>query len=98
MLAHNHAIVIRVLQGQSAVLPSGSTIVLGKGTTMQVTGSVTVEGNGTCIANVPVTVNLGSTVNTLSTCYAAGAVIPSDTRLLAGRYGPVTFTHRRHQG
>ncbi|TAM65852.1 hypothetical protein [Mycobacterium sp.] len=90
------AIVIRILQGQTATLPFGSTIALGEGTTMLVEGgSITVEGAGACVANVPVTVNDGSTVTTLGRCRATGAVIPSNTRLLAGTYGAFTLSQYR---
>lgn len=90
------AIVIRILQGQAVTLPYGSTIALAEGTTMLLnSGSITVEGAGTCVANVPITINDGSTVTTLGRCYAGGVVIPSDTRLLAGSYGPFTLTQYR---
>ncbi|WP_110882042.1 hypothetical protein [Mycolicibacterium vulneris] len=89
-------IAIRILQGQTVSLRYGSTIALAEGTVMLVnSGSITVQGAGTCIANVPVTVNDGSTVTTLGRCYAGGAVIPSDTRLHAGSYGPFTLTQYR---
>lgn len=93
------AIVLRVLPGQTVTLPFGSTIALGEGTTMLVdSGFVTVEGPGARIANVPVTVNDGGTVTTLGRCCAAGAVIPSDTRLFAGSYGAFTLTQYRRAG
>ncbi|WP_406816393.1 hypothetical protein [Mycobacterium sp. M23085] len=89
-------IAIRILQGQTVTLRYGSTIALAEGTTMLVnSGSITVQGAGTCLANAPVTVNDGSTVTTLGRCYAGGAVIPSDTRLHAGSYGPFTLTQYR---
>lgn len=92
----DHVIVIRILQGQTVTLPVGSTIALGERTTMLVErGSISVEGAGACVANVPVTVNDGSTVTTLGRCRAAGAVIPSNTRLLAGSYGAFTLTQYR---
>lgn len=90
------AIGIRILQGQTVTLPYGSTIALAEGTSMLVnSGSITVEGAGTCVTNVPVTINDGSTVTTLGRCYAGGAVIPSNTRLHAGSYGPFTLTQYR---
>ena len=92
----DHVIVIRILQGQTVTLPFGSTIALGERTTMLVErGSISVEGAGACVANVPVTVNDGSTVTTLGRCRATGAVIPSNMRLLAGSYGAFTLTQYR---
>lgn len=90
--------VIPVPQGQTVTVPPGSTITLGNGTTMHVnSGSVTVVGAGasTRVGNVPVTINGGSTVNTLSRCCAGGTVIPADTRLTTTS-SPIALTQYRH--
>jgi hypothetical protein len=61
-------------------------------------GSVTVVGGGTgtgaCVANAPVTVGLGSTVNTLGRCFAGGVVLPSHFQFTATD-GPITLTQYR---
>ena len=60
-------------------------------------GSVTVTGagSGTHVENVPVTITVGSTVETLSACYEGSTVIPADTHLTATS-GPITLTQYRH--
>lgn len=89
-----------VLQGQTATAPSGSTVSVGTGTTMHLNrGSVTVvgtgTGTGTFVENVPVTINIGSTVATLSKCHEGSTVIPSNTYLTATS-SPITLTQCRH--
>lgn len=87
---------IPVPQGQTATVPSGSTVTLGHDTAMRVNdGSVTVVGTGPHVLNVPVTINVGSTVKTLSRCYADGAVTPADTHLTATS-SPIALTQYRH--
>lgn len=87
---------ISVPQGQTATVPSGGTVTLGHDTAMRVNGgSVTVVGTGPHVLNVPVTVNVGSTVKTLSRCDADGAVIPADTHVTATS-SPIALTQYRH--
>lgn len=87
-----------VPQGQTATAPAGSTVTLGTGTTMHVnSGSVTVmgAGTGTRVENVPVTINVGSTVKTLGTCYEGRTVVPANTHLTATS-SPITLTQYHH--
>jgi hypothetical protein len=91
--------VTRVLTGQTATIAPGSTITLGKDSTIRVnSGSVTVAGGGSGtgarIANAPVTIGVGSTVNTLGRCLAGGIVLPANFQFTMTD-GPVTLTQYR---